>query len=165
MSTSEAPMTVLDAMALRDLTGSPFPGNPDLAFAKAMELVRTELNVQMRMWGKNNERADSVNREMMDAAMAQLDLVKIKSAGLRSREATKIAHEDFYPQNWDGFRDYGTDSANLAVAAAYLVSEIARLLLSGKDYERAARDQSYTTASPNMSSAEAATLAGPTDVV
>lgn len=163
--TDEAPVTLLDAMSQRPLVGSPFAGNPDLAFAKAMELTRSEVNVQMKMWGKNNERADSVKREMMAAAMAQLDLVAIKSAGLRSREAVKIAKADFYPENWDGFRDYGTDVANLQVAAAFLISEMARLLIAGQDFERAKREQPYTAATPNLSSAEAAKLSGPSDVL
>lgn len=155
----EAPVTELDLMSTRQLADSPFVGNPNEAFAKALDLVRGEVAVQMRMWGQHNERADAKDRELMRASMAQLDLIFIKAAGLRSREAIKIAKEDFYPENWNGFRDYGTDVANLQVAAAYLVSEIALKLISGEDFARAPRPSSenYPTDrnTPNVSSAEA----------
>jgi hypothetical protein len=156
----EAPVTPLDEMSTRQLIDSPFKGNPEAAFKKATEIVLSELGVQMRMWGTQNERADASDREMMCAAMAQLDLVALKGiGGLRSREAVKVAHADFYPKNWDGFRDYGTDVANLGVAGAYLISEIARKLIAGEDFERAPRptEQSYPAHrnNPNVSSAEA----------
>jgi hypothetical protein len=38
----------------------------------------------------------------------------------------------YYPADWSGFRDQGSDVANLVTAAAYLQQEIARRLSLGE---------------------------------
>lgn len=122
----------------------------------ASALTDAEFNVQTKMWGA--DRPDYQKGELMSAAMTSLDLVAIKRAGLPSATAVKIANADFYPEDWSGFRDYGTDIANLVVAAAFLKSEITRLIAAGEDRTRAPRESHQTYAAetvPAFTSAEA----------
>lgn len=134
--------------------------DPIVAGQKADALIAAEVAIQDKMWGVANDRADATDRQMMAAAMAQLDLVALKRLGkLESHTALKLAYDDFYPKDWDGFRDYGSDVANLVVAAAFLRSEIKRLIAAGEDTTRAKREESQSYPGrnvPNMSSEEAA---------
>lgn len=110
------------------------------AAAKADELIANEIARQDRMWGEANERADSSKRQLMHAAMAQLDLLDLKHMGENSESAVEIVKEMTYPQDWGGFRDYGSDVANLVVASAYLRQEIKRLIANGESTHRASRN-------------------------
>lgn len=125
---------------------------------KADELIATEVAIQDRMWGDTNERADSTNNQLLDAATAQLVLLRVKNDGETPTDALEIARE-FYPSGWSGFRDYGSNVANLVVAAAFIRSEVKRRILLGEDTTRAKRqpDQTYNpeTGLPYVSSEEA----------
>jgi hypothetical protein len=106
----------------------------------ARELIAAELAGQQVMWGA--DRDDNLRGEMRDAAISQLILVSAKEEGANSEEAVSEGLGS-YPQNWNGFRDYGSEVANLVVAAAFLESEIDRLLRSGADTTRTKRQGSY----------------------
>lgn len=112
--------------------------------AAAAAMVATEIGRQDRMWGASNERADTSKDQLQQAAAASLALVMAKKVN----EEGKLLHpdrliagirEDVYPDDWAGFRDYGSDIANLAVAAAYIQQEIKRKLALGEDYTRTSR--------------------------
>jgi hypothetical protein len=129
-----------------------------LAGDKADSLIATEVAIQDKMWGVDNHRADATEAQMQSAAMASIGVVVLKGKNVPAELAVKMCREDFYPSSWDktAFRDYGSDIANLVVAAAFLRSEIKRLLLTGADTTRTKRGEAYTTATPNVSSEEAA---------
>jgi hypothetical protein len=123
---------------------------------KADNLIATEVEIQDRMWGDANERADSTNNQLMRAAQAQIVLLGGKLSGLSPDEATANASA-FYPPDWNGFRDYGSNVANLVVAAAFIRSEIKRRILLGEDTTRAKRGEVYKGPDfPYVSSDEAA---------
>jgi len=126
----------------------------------ADKLIASEVAIQDKMWGVGNDRADATAGQMADAAMAQIGVVALKSRGVSSDVAVAHCKDDFYPKDWDGFRDYGSDVANLVVAAAFLRSEIKRKLAAGEDYTRAKRAEPYHTANPAISSEEAARVQG-----
>lgn len=132
---------------------------------KADELIATEVAVQDRMWGDANERADSTDNQLIAAAAAQVSaiwaaLTMPDEPGGREG-AFEVAKENYYPKDWDGFRDYGSNVANLVVAAAFIRSEIKRRILLGEDTTRAKRGEAYTTAKPYVSSEEALAETGP----
>lgn len=104
---------------------------------KADRLVNAEVQLQNRMWGPTYERADSENGEMQRASMAQLEALYQKQHG--HADAFLRPH-GIYPETWSGFRDYGSDIANLVVAAAFLHQEIARKLRLGEDTTRSKRN-------------------------
>ncbi len=130
----------------------------------ADDLIRTEVAKQDRMWGVSNERADSAGGELLQAALAQAAAVdgaratgdtwrnrKLYPPGWNREAAFKDASETYYPSNWSGFRDYGSDVANLVVAAAFLRQDIKRLIASGADTTRRSRDlatEPYTADQP-----------------
>jgi hypothetical protein len=118
-------------------------------------LIATEVAVQDRMWGDANERADSVDNQLIAAAQAQLQLTSCLLDGHNPARATALALLDHYPEEWDGLRSYGSTVANLAVAAAFIRSEIKRRILLGEDTTRTKRGEPYTTAQPYVSSEEA----------
>jgi hypothetical protein len=118
-------------------------------------LISKEVAIQDRMWGDANERADATGNQMIRAAQAQVTLTILKLDGDTSADALHIA-EAFYPKDWEGFRDYGSNVANLVVAAAYLRSEVKRRILLGEDTTRAKRSEPYTKARPYVSSDVAA---------
>lgn len=115
---------------------------------QADELIAAEVAKQDRMWGVANERADSSHGQLMHAAMAQLDALQDRIQG------EPDAFEEVppaYPDDWTGFRDYGSNVANLVVAAAYLRQEIKRRIANGEDTTRKSRDpatQPYTGDQP-----------------
>ena len=119
-------------------------------------LIEMEVSIQDKMWGDANERADAAGNQMTHAAVAQLVLAAAKHSGVPSETATKVAR-DFYPTDWDGFRDYGSNIANLVVAAAFIRSEIKRRILLREDTTRTKRGEAYKSATPYMSSEEALT--------
>jgi hypothetical protein len=119
-------------------------------------LIELEVSIQDKMWGDSNERADATGNQMTHAAIAQLVLAAAKHSGVSSETATEVG-SSFYPTDWDGFRDYGSNIANLVVAAAFIRSEIKRRVLLREDTTRTKRGEPYTRATPYMSSEEALT--------
>lgn len=120
----------------------------DYNHVKADRLVNAELQRQNRMWGV--ERDDHTRGEMAQAAAAQVQAVIRRQLG----DDTAFAQPpQIYPQNWTGFRDYGSDIANLVVAAAWLHQEIARKLRAGEAETRLSRDpvkQPYGDMQPSV---------------
>lgn len=134
----------------------PIPETQYEAGCQADELIATEVAIQDRMWGDANERADAAGNQLMTAAMAQLVLLQRKVEGDTSEDAVAIGKE-FYPPDWNGFRDYGSNVANLVVAAAFIRSEIKRRILLGEDTTRAKRGEAYKGPDlPYVSSEDAA---------
>lgn len=86
--------------------------------------------------------------QLLRAGLAQLEALLLRRDG----EADAFgAAPNIYPADWSGFRDYGSDVANLAVAAAYIRQEIKRLIAQGADTTRTSRDpatQPYTGDQP-----------------
>lgn len=124
--------------------GLPAGATPSLQHAAL--LAFGELGRQVAMWGAENERADATKGQMMMAAMAQLRYLDTRRMrGNVDVLCLKCAKDEYYPMDWSGFRDYGSDVANLAVAAAYLISEMARKIRNGESTERLSRrpDQAY----------------------
>lgn len=124
----------------------------------ARRLIETEVNVQNKKWGEANERADVSGGELVRAAIAQATAVARASeeaAAIAASEETTIDDrmireeifagiaESIYPLAWSMFRDYGSDIANLVVAAAYIENEIKRRLAAGEDTYRTARGETY----------------------
>lgn len=106
---------------------------------EADKLIAAEIAGQDKMWGTANDRADVSGGQMLAAALAQ-------SHALHARrvDGTPIDYRSppaIYPADWGGFRDYGSDIANLVVAAAYLRQEIKRLIANGEPMTRLTRDQ------------------------
>ncbi len=126
----------------------------DNAGKVADALIAAEVAVQDRMWGDANERADSTLNQLIDAALAQIVVTKALLDNCTADEAVALG-KGFYPTGWDGLRSYGSTSANLVVAAAFLRSEIKRRVLLGDSLVRTKRGEAYTTATPYVSSEEA----------
>ena len=129
------------------------------AGGRADQLIAAEVAVQDRMWGVSNERADATKGQMIGAAVAQASAIwadtTIPSEPGGREGAFEVAKANYYPADWDGFRDYGSNVANLVVAAAYLRSEIKRRIAAGEDTTRTKRGEPYTKATPYMSSDKA----------
>lgn len=112
----------------------------DDAATQADELIAAEVARQDRMWGAENERADISNRQLHLAALAQLDFLELRESGRTNEEALHMAKGFFFPDDWGGFRDYGSAVANLVVAAAYIRQEIARRVRAGESTHRTSRN-------------------------
>jgi hypothetical protein len=104
---------------------------------KTEELITAELARQDTLWGKLNERADASQGQLLYAGTATLDALIERRAG-DPYSFTRVP--DIYPDDWDGFRDYGPDVPNLVVAIAFLTQEVKRLILNGESTERLSRD-------------------------
>jgi hypothetical protein len=100
------------------------------------ELVSAELAKQNQMWGRLGDRTDNLNGELQLAGMAQLDALFDRQNGEPDAFGSP---PEIFPQDWSGFRDYGSDIANLVVAVAFLTQEIKRKLMAGEDFTRLAR--------------------------
>jgi hypothetical protein len=111
-------------------------------------IIAGEVARQDKMWGVSNDRADSANGELLNAGIAQ----GFALLGKRNGDTTAFdAAPPIYPPEWSGFRDYGSDVANLAVIAAYVRQEMKRLIVAGADTTRKSRDpavQPYTGDQP-----------------
>lgn len=125
-------------------------------------LIRTEIQVQDMMWGDANERADTSKGQLLAAGITQAFAVQSEAgrqralrdnnpldpmlplAKMHTREDVfTAARNTFYPPKWNGFRDYGSDVANLVVAAAYIRNEIKRRIADGESITRSKRGQPY----------------------
>lgn len=126
-----------------------------IAGASADDLIAKEVAIQDRMWGNANERADSTENQLLKAGMAQLDLTMLLLMGEPEKRATAMALLEAYPKDWDGLRSYGSVVANLAVAAAFIRSEMKRRIMLGEDTTRTSRGEPYTKAIPYVSSDQA----------
>lgn len=123
-------------------------GKHALAGLEADRIITGEIERQDAMWGVANERADSAKGQLFRAALAQQIALHNKIIGIPAAFDKAPA---VYPSDWSGFRDYGSDVANLAVAAAFIRQEIKRLIASGADTTRKSRDpaaQPYTGDQP-----------------
>jgi hypothetical protein len=118
---------------------------------KADEIIAKEVAGQDKMWGVANERTDVQAGQMLKAAVAQgVALIYRREGHL---DAFTDGKPEFYPSDWSGFRDYGSDVANLAVAAAFIRQEMKRLIASGADTTRTSRNpavQPYTGDQPTQ---------------
>lgn len=114
----------------------------DNAERLADNLIAKEISKQDKMWGRINERADASNGQLFHAAMAQQEAVWQRQIG---DPDAFIKVPDIYPADWSGFRDYGSDVANLVVAIAFLRQEVKRKLMNGESYVRTERkpEQAY----------------------
>ena len=131
-----------------------------LAGEVADKLIAKEVAIQDAMWGDANERADSTKNQLIMASMAQVALTLNKLDGQSLVEALSEASA-LYPEDWNGFRDYGSNVANLVVASAFLRSEIKRRVLLGEDITRTKRGEVYAGPDvPYMSAEEAAAKLG-----
>lgn len=119
---------------------------------KADDLIAAEVAKQDAMWGVANERADTSKGQLLHAGMAQLDALYDRQ---NHNEADPFgAPPAIYPPDWSGFRDYGSDVANLVVAVAFLRQEIKRKIANGEDTTRTSRNpatQPYTGDQPASS--------------
>jgi len=132
----------------------------DKAAVLADALIAQEVALQDAMWGKGNERADATKGQMLKAAQAQLSLVELTAmADYDLDTAIRIAQGAFYPQDWSGFRHYGSNVSNLVVAVAYLRNEIKRRIVNGEDTLRTSRPKSQPyspdTGLPSFTTADA----------
>src|SRR5690349_20595244 len=107
------------------------------AVTKAREIIAGEVDRQNRMWGDGNDRADIQNGQLQSAATAQLAAVEMFAESIRDGETMtpelrahifEDAKDALFPKDWGGFRDYGSDIANLGVVGAYIENEIKRRL-------------------------------------
>ena len=104
---------------------------------KADEIIAKEVSGQDQMWGVANERTDANGGQLLAAGASQAYALHAKRAG--QGEAFE-SPPPFYPSDWSGFRDYGSDVANLAVAAAVIRQEMKRLIAAGADLTRTSRN-------------------------
>lgn len=100
------------------------------------ELISAELAKQNQSFGPMANRTDIQSGEFQLAGMAQLDALFDRQ---NNEPGAFDSPPEIFPQDWSGFRDYGSDVANLVVAVAFLTQEIKRKLLIGEDYTRLAR--------------------------
>ena len=124
---------------------------------KADELIAKEVAGQDKMWGVTNERTDSNDGQLLTAGVSQaLALIDRRQGDEDAFESppdiVPPAHWTVcdYPVEWSGFRDYGSDVANIVVAIAFLRQEAKRLIANGADTTRKSRQptQVYTGDQP-----------------
>ena len=111
-------------------------------------LIAAEVARQDKMWGVANERTDSSSGQLLNAGVSQA----LALVGERSGNADAFtAPPSLYPEDWSGFRTYGSEVANIVVAIAFLRQEAKRLIASGADTTRTSRNpqtQPYTGDQP-----------------
>lgn len=115
----------------------------------ADEMIAGEVARQDKMWGAANERTDSSKGQLFHAGLAQQMALLNKQNG---DPAAFAIPPHIYPADWGGFRDYGSDVANLVVAAAFIRQEIKRKIAAGEDTTRTSRNpvtQAYPGDQPN----------------
>lgn len=107
------------------------------AGVKADELIAGEITRQDKMWGAANERADSTKGQLFDAGLSQALALKQRQLGVPDAFDRP---GPFYPVDWSGFRDYGSDVANIVVVIAFLRQEVKRKIANGEDTTRKSRN-------------------------
>ncbi len=110
----------------------------DNAGQTADDIIAGEVARQDAMWGRSNERADSSKGQLLNAGVSQAVALIYRREG--HTNSFTDGKPEFYPSDWSGFRDYGSDVANLAVAAAFIRQEMKRLIADGADTTRKSRD-------------------------
>jgi hypothetical protein len=134
-----AEVTVTDSTTLHlfETWPSTQPADVHIGYGEQADaIIAREVAGQDKMWGVANERADSSSGQLLKAALAQ----GLALADKRNGDSEAFAKVPaIYPAEWSGFRDYGSDVANLAVAAAFIRQEIKRLLANGASTYRAPR--------------------------
>lgn len=112
-------------------------------------LIAKEIAGQDKMWGVSNERNDSSRGQLLSAGLSQAWAVDAVRHGVPADEAFGPP-PPYYPEDWSGFRDYGSEVSNLVVAAAFLRQEIKRLIAKGEPTTRTPRkpEQKYTGDQP-----------------
>ncbi len=127
---------------------------------KADELIAREVAGQDKMWGVANERTDSQSGQLLKAGLSQMLALQARRDDPEKKWADRFCSTDRlpYPSDSGGFRDYGSDVANLVVAAAFIRQEIKRLIANGADTTRLSRTvtQPYTADQPATSFPSAA---------
>ena len=108
-----------------------------IAGERADEIIAKEVAGQDKMWGVANERTDADSGQLLAAGLAQLEALFLRRSGETTAFDTPPTS---YPSDWSGFRDYGSDVANLAVAAAFIRQEMKRLIATGAATTRTARN-------------------------
>lgn len=102
----------------------------------AEQLIASEVAKQNIEWySPSNPRGGTNNGQLLMAAMAYMRAVDMVAHNTleRSREALfDTCKAVFFPCDWTGFNDKGTDVDNLVVAAAYIQQEIKRRLMLGE---------------------------------
>lgn len=113
----------------------------------ADDIIASEIAKQDAMWGRSPERTDSMAGELALAAGAQLDALILRRGDCPGAFDVTPAK---FPATWSGFRDYGSDVANLAVVAAYIRQEMKRLIARGAPTNRTSRklQEPYTKDQP-----------------
>lgn len=118
------------------------------------DIIFGEVERQNTMWGNTNERADISQGQLLQAARAQAAALTARRCGVDDAfDGGFDGAPTCYPPDWSGFRDYGSDIANLAVTTVYLFQEIKRLVREGKSAYRKPRDpdtQPYTGDQPKV---------------
>ena len=99
-------------------------------------LIDIEVERQDQLWGAAQDRKDVGDGQLFDAAFAHFVGISSERAGL-----PHTLGFGFYPEEWTGYRHYGSEVANLVVAAAFIRQEIKRLLLEGADTTRTPRPE------------------------
>lgn len=110
--------------------------DPVKAGQAADDIIASEIARQDAMWGRANERADTRHGELLQAGLAQAQATWLRRDGQTAFDTPPPC----YPVDWSGFRDYGSDVANLAVAAAFIRQEMKRLIDNGAPTIRTSRN-------------------------
>jgi len=104
--------------------------------AEADNLIAREVGRQNAIWGQTQSREDVGEGQLFDASLAHM----MGSAAVRGGSHYMVG-ASFYPPGWTGYRDYGSEVANLVVAAAFIRQEIKRLISEGADTTRKPRPE------------------------
>ena len=121
--------------------------------ALGVSIIAAEVSVQNEKWGEDHTNSPAyANRQLIGAAIAQAYALSLKTsaegpdANLDSGSTYFSDDAAYWPRDWQGMRDYGSDIANLAVAGAWIAQEIGRLAALGQSQYRRPRgtEEPYT---------------------
>lgn len=104
--------------------------SPEVANYRARDLIVNEIKRRNDLGYPTATRG-----QLLNAAMAYMHAIESVTNNVLDR--TRVSIFDaclacYYPADWHGFHDQGSDVANLVVAAAFLQQEIARRLSLGE---------------------------------
>ena len=108
----------------------------------ALEIVLGELCIAKDKHGDLSSQPNIDKGQMLLAAAAHIGYIRNKRLGNWSDKAYLDGmRARFWPADWgrSGMRDYGSEVAGLAVAAGFILNEIARLIMNGESTYRAPR--------------------------